>query len=65
MPNKPFSELLVEARQAAGLKQAEAARLFGIPERTMRSWELGERTPPAYVQADLLNKLKERIKEKS
>jgi len=48
-----FSEQLRAAREAAGLKQIEAARWFGVPIRTYQGWEYGERTPPAYVQADL------------
>lgn len=60
MADKPFSEQLVEARQAAGLKQIQAAKLFGIPWRTLQNWELSQRTPPAYVQKSILDALKER-----
>lgn len=34
-----------EARQAAKLTQAEAARCLGIPKRTLQDWESGNRNP--------------------
>ena len=62
MTDKPFCEQLVEARQAAGLKQIQAARLYGIPWRTWQDWELNQRTPPLYVQKSILDALKEKRK---
>lgn len=32
-----------------GLTQAELARRFGIPLRTVQDWHAGRRTPPDYV----------------
>ncbi len=34
------------AREALGLSQPKAAALLGLPVRTWRSWELGERNMP-------------------
>ena len=47
-----------EARQAAGLTQAEMSKLLGIPRRTVESWDMGERKPPAYVEALIVEKLR-------
>ena len=47
MPDNSSSFRALLARY--GLTQAECSRRFGIPPRTVRSWALGERTPPEYV----------------
>ena len=53
-----------EARQAAGLTQAEMSKLLGIPRRTVESWDMGERKPPAYVEALIVEKLQRLAAEK-
>ncbi len=40
-----ISERLTEAREAAGLTIAEAARRAAVAERTLQSWEAGKATP--------------------
>lgn len=34
------------ARRAAGLTQEKAAELMGVPDRSLRAYETGERVPP-------------------
>lgn len=47
-----------EARQAAGLTQAAAAKLcYNVPLRTWEQWEIGRRTPPPYVEQLIIDKL--------
>lgn len=46
-----------EARKAASLTQEGMSKLFGIPKRTIESWEMGERKPAKYVEALLVEKL--------
>lgn len=53
-----------KAREAAGLTQAEMSRLLGIPRRTVESWDMGERKPPAYVEALIVEKLQRIAAEK-
>ena len=53
-----------EARQAAGLSQAEMSRLFEIPKRTIESWEAGERKPPVYVEKLIVEKLMQMSEKK-
>lgn len=36
-------------RESTGYKQADFARHFGIPLRTIVHWEHGDRVPPEYV----------------
>lgn len=36
-------------RLAAGMKQGEFAKYFGIPLRTLQNWESGVRRPPEYL----------------
>lgn len=38
-----------DARHKAKVSQVDAAKRLGVPTRTLRSWELGERSQPAYV----------------
>ena len=38
-----------EIREISGLSQAKFAKKYEIPQRTLESWEMGERIPPAYV----------------
>ncbi len=53
-----FCDELKEARQLTGLSQQALAARMEIPKRTYEAWEMGERTPPAYVQRFILNELK-------
>ena len=38
-----------EIRAMTGLSQARFAEKYGIPKRTIESWEAGDRNPPPYV----------------
>lgn len=44
-PTSTVAERLIEAREAAGLTVAEAARLAAVSVRTLKSWETGKTTP--------------------
>lgn len=46
-----------EARIAAHLTQQQMSDLFEIPKRTIEDWERGIRTPPAYVEKLIVDKL--------
>lgn len=48
---------LKEARLAAGLTQKQMSDAFGIPLRTIESWESGVRNPPEYVKKLIVEKL--------
>lgn len=52
-----FAEKLQAARRATGLSQQGMADRTLIPLRTLQKWEIGERTPPPYVQRFVLNEL--------
>lgn len=41
-----FAAQLKEARLAAGLTQAEAAKLLGVTAQAVYFWEAGKRIPP-------------------
>ena len=45
------------AREKAGLSQAQAAKLTGVPVKTIQRWDQGVATPPKYVQDAYLSKL--------
>ena len=55
--HEEFSEKLKQARKAAELTQKGMAERMLIPKRTIEKWEIGERTPPEYVQRFVLNEL--------
>ena len=38
-----------EIRDALGMSRAKFSREYGIPIRTLESWETGDRTPPEYL----------------
>ena len=38
-----------EIRAMTGLSQANFAKKYNIPKRTIESWEAGDRNPPPYV----------------
>ncbi len=50
---------LKAARKARGLSQSEAARELDIPVATIRNWEQGRTTPPAYFQRLVLKVLQQ------
>ena len=54
---KTFKEKLKELRSASGMSQKEVADLTLVPKRTLEKWEIGERTPPPYVQRFILKEL--------
>ena len=58
-----FAQKLQAARKAAGLSQQGMADQTLIPLRTIQKWEIGERTPPPYVQRFVLNELDSMRKE--
>jgi len=60
-----FSEEIKKAREASGLSQQALAKVLDVPSRTYESWEMGERTPPKYVQALLLEKVQSLGSKKS
>ncbi|MGI6270562.1 MAG: helix-turn-helix domain-containing protein [Candidatus Howiella sp.] len=47
-----------ELRKETGMSQSKFAEKFEIPVRTLQKWEIGERTPPSYI-----NKMIEKILE--
>lgn len=59
-----FSEGFKHLRQELGLSQQKLGELLEIPRNTIRDWELENRTPPAYVQKLLIEKLQSMLKEK-
>lgn len=60
-----FAESLKTARKATGLSQQGLADRTLIPKRTIEKWEIGERTPPPYVQRFVLNELESIRKERA
>ncbi len=44
-PTTSIAHRLVEAREAAGLSQAEAARLAAVSLKTLKAWENGKTSP--------------------
>ena len=46
-----------EARKAAGLTQAAAAEMIGVPKRTWEDWEGEKHNPPEYVKKLIIEKL--------
>lgn len=54
-----FREELKRERARLEITQAELSNVLGVPKRTIESWEMGDRTPPDYVQRLILSKLKE------
>lgn len=56
--DKTFAKQLKQARALTGLSQQGMAERMLISKRTIEKWEIGERTPPEYVQRFVLNELK-------
>lgn len=48
-----------EMREQTGMSRKEFTEYFGIPYRTVQSWELGDRTCPDY----LLNLMEYKLKK--
>jgi DNA-binding transcriptional regulator YiaG len=46
-----------DARMAAGLSRTEMSRRFEIPLRTLEAWDAGDRTPPAWAEKLIVEKL--------
>ena len=46
-----------EARRLAGLSQQGVTDTLGIPKRTLQDWESGNRTPPGWAEALVVEKL--------
>lgn len=59
-----FSEEIKHLRQELGLSQQKLGELLEISRNTIRDWELENRTPPAYVQKLLIEKLQSMLKKK-
>ena len=57
MNEKTFPEKLKELRAKVGMSQQAVADRTQVPKRTLEKWEIGERTPPSYVQRFILNEL--------
>lgn len=49
-------------RLAAGLTPADISAMFKIPYRTVQKWEKGELVPPAWAEAQIVNRLQEKQK---
>ena len=43
-----YREELISLRKKTGFTQAEFAKIFGIPKRTIESWEMGISSPREY-----------------
>lgn len=54
-----------QARQLAHLSQVQAYTLLEIPRRTFQDWESGARTPPAWAEKLIVEKLLEIAKKNS
>lgn len=57
---KTWKNRFKEAREIHDLTQEEAAQIISkdLSVRSIQSWELGHRSPPAWVQQLILEKLK-------
>lgn len=45
------------AREAAGLTQAELSAWLSIPKRTIENWEQGSRKPAPWLEALIVEKI--------
>jgi len=54
-----LSNQIKEWRKRKGLSQSQAAKLIGVPKRTLQNWELEYREPRGLTREALLGKLKE------
>ena len=54
-----------ELREMTGLTQEEFGKqMFGIPRRTVQSWEIGDRKPTEYVRGLIQYKVESEKREK-
>lgn len=55
-----MKKTIKEARQEAGLTQKQLSELFDppIPIDDIKSWDAGRRTPPDWVKALILEKIR-------
>ena len=52
-----YKQELTKLRHSTGLSQSEFSKAFGIPKRTIESWEMGISSPREYN----FQNLKERV----
>lgn len=52
-----------EAREKAGLTQAQVYKLIGVPVRTIQDWEAEKRQPPAWAERLIIEKLNTIVKK--
>nr|DAM17463.1 MAG TPA: putative transcriptional regulator [Caudoviricetes sp.] len=52
-----------EAREKAGLTQAQVYKLIGVPVRTVQDWEAEKRQPPAWAERLIIEKLNAIVKK--
>lgn len=65
MKNQTEYTTIREARKAAGLSQAAAAKLcHNIPLRTWENWEGGQTKPTPYIVAFIIEKLTAEIQKR-
>ena len=60
MKDASFADRLRKARRALGptVTVRKAATLIGVPWRTLEGWEQGHRTPDAFKQKAVLERLR-------
>lgn len=56
---KTYRESIKEMRLAANLTQEEFSKLFEIPLDTVKNWDSGRRTPPAWAEKLIIDKLEQ------
>lgn len=49
--------MIKEHREKAGLTQKKFAELFEIPLDTVKSWDCGRKSPPAWAEKLIIEKL--------
>lgn len=57
--SKELADKLKAAREKLGLSQAQAAEAWGMPRRTLISWENDQRTPRGFALQQLNQMLDE------
>lgn len=55
--SKELADKLKKARNKLGLSQTQASQKWGIPHRTLVSWENDQRTPTGFSLQQLTNML--------
>ena len=64
MKKTNYKEKLKKLRKKTGLSQAEFGKEFGIPKRTIESWEMGISSPRDYLYKFLEENVERWIDEK-